>query len=272
MRIRDLYQSRCAVSPDGNLKPTFWKPQPLAYYPICFYASTDQLADESAIGLVQRLISIALKLEVEVGEFVLSGLKRELPKADKELPLLLKSNASDESRHFLGFKYASEVYGKADDSQLESLVSAWIELADSDKSHPIQIAGLLETSIFLIGLGLLRIVGSPSLTRLSLAVAEDEYRHVQTNVAVSSGLGFWNHHDSYTQELIDSTIEWMWGNGVNGVPDGISLQHLKRYSRELVAGLESRDFDSLTWYSTHHLPFELQNSYMYDSRETDSSF
>lgn len=269
MSIRDLYLSRCLISPEGTPVPTFWTPQVVDYYPICLYSSVDREADPQALKLVQRLITLALKLEVEVGTMVLQGLKRELPKADPELLPLLKSNAADEGRHYKGFKFASDTYGTVDCPKLDSLVKDWLTLGDSDSTHPVHIAGLLEVSVFLISLGLLRIVGSPSLSRLAMAVAEDEFRHVQTNQAVSSGLGFWSTPSKPTQDLIDATLEWMWGEGVTGVPQGLSLPHLKQYSRELVADLASPQFDNLTWYSFHHLPFELPNEYMYAQRDTD---
>ncbi len=270
MSIRELYQSRCKVNSAGELVPTYWIPQAVDYYPICLYSSVDRVADPQAISLVQRLITLALRLEVEVGTMVVKGVRRHLPKADKELTPLLMSNASDEGRHYRGFQYAQTTYGSVECPKLDTLVTDWLALGDSANTHPVHIAGLLEVSVFLISLGLLRIVGSPSLSRLAMAVAEDEYRHVQTNVAVSSGLGYWGQPSSDTQGLIDATLEWMWGDGLDGVPKGLSLPHLKEYSRELVADMASPRFDNLTWYSFHHLPFELPNEYMYSLRDTNS--
>lgn len=238
---------------------------------MCLYSSVNQTTNQAATALVKRLITLALELEVEVGQFVIKGLKRELPQADKELIPLLKSNAADEARHFQGFQYAAETYGYSNDKESEELSQAWVKLAESESTHPIHIAGLVEVSVFLISLGLLRIVGSPSLSKLAMEVAKDENRHVKTNQAVSGGLGLWGQPSRYQQDLIDTTLEWVWGEGLQGVsvPKQLNLDNLKKYSRELVTNLHSPEFDSLTRYSYHHLPFELPNDYLYTDRELE---
>ena len=267
MSISKLYESRCRKNELGELKPTFWKPEPLKGLPICFYSDVSKPSSDG-IEIIRRLIGLALKLEVEAGELVLKGIKKELPKASPKLIPLLKSNAADESRHFRGFQLASEAYGDyGNDPTLTALRDEWLTYGDSSKSHPIHTAGLLELSVFLISLGVLRIVGNTELTNLSLAIAEDEFRHVNTNVAVSRGLGFWGRNSATEQALIDSTIEWVWGDGIDNAPSGLTLDNLKRFSRELVQNLESKEFDSMTWYSVHNLPFELSNSSMYQARE-----
>ena len=263
MSIRDLYLSRCKIV-DGKPCPTFWIPSEVDYYPICLYSDLDRQADPLAVNLVKRLVALGLGLEIEVGNYVLAGLSKELPKADPELVPLLKSNVSDEARHFKGFSMANATYGSSSKG-LQPLINDWTKA--TQLHHPVAVAGILETGVFLISLGLLRIVGSPSLSRLAMAIAEDEFRHVLTNHAVSNGLGIWKSTVKANQDLLDNTLEWLWGEGVEGVPNGLSLDSLKRYSRELLADLNSPDFDNLTYYTYHNLPFELPNEYMYSARE-----
>jgi len=262
MSIRDLYLSRCQLV-DNQPKPVFWQPKPLQYHPVCLYSDTTKQGDALAEAMVRRLIGLGLELEIEVGTMVLSGLQQELPKADSELVLLLKSNSADEARHYNGFQYAKQTYGCDTNAELQQLAKDW--KAESDKQHPIHIAGVLEVGVFLISLGLLRIVGSPSLSRLAMAIAEDEFRHVQTNQAVSSGLGFWSNASQHTN-LIDATLDWIWGEGLNDAPQALTLDNLKRFSRELLTDLSCPEFDKLTWYSFHHLPFELANDYIYSDK------
>src|SRR4028118_352459 len=103
-RLRSLYQSRCKINEDGKPVPTFWQPTRLEADPMCVYGDRRNPTSLEWQGVVQRIIALALDLEVEVGGYVLQGLAKELPKADDSLIPLLKSNAADESRHFRGFQ------------------------------------------------------------------------------------------------------------------------------------------------------------------------
>ncbi len=255
--ISELYESRCK---DG--KPTFWRPEAIPPQNICYYSDNTRLSDHNGLDMVRRIIGIGLDMEVNVGRYVISGLKKDLPDGGPHLTLLLRSNAADEARHEAGFKEANKVYGRATDRQLQQLVSAWSDEANR-ASNPISVAGQLEVGVFLITLGLMRIVGNSGITRLAIKIAEDEYRHVQTNHAVSTALGLWGKPNL---DLIDSTLEWVFGAGLPELP-GITFDKLRRYSRELLWDLNSPGFDDLTWYSFHHLPFELDNSYLYTERD-----
>lgn len=255
--ISKLYASRCK---DG--KPTFWKPGPLPYQKICYYSDNTKLSDSYGLDMVRRIIGIGLNMEVNVGRYVINGLKKDLPNGGPHLPLLLRSNAADEARHEEGFKEANKTYGSVTDKQLQNLVSAWSDEANKS-SNPISVAGQLEVGVFLITLGLMRIVGNSGITRLAIKIAEDEYRHVQTNHAISTALGLWNKPNL---DLIDSTLAWVFGAGLPELP-GITFDKIRRYSRELLSDLNSPEFDNLTWYSFHHLPFELENNYLYSERD-----
>lgn len=255
--IAELYQSRCK-----NGKPTFWKPRPISPNPICYYADTTKLADESGRKMLQRIIGLGLHMEVNVSRYVMRGITKDLPNAGPYLPLLLRSNAADEARHELGFREANKTYGSIYDKRLENLVQAWNEESETS-SNPISVAGQLEVSVFLITLGLMRIVGSPGITELSFKIAEDESRHIMTNHAISTALGIWSNPNL---ELIDSTIEWVYGEGLLDFPE-LKKEDLMRYSRELLTDLRSPEFDELTWYTFHRLPFELENNELYTERE-----
>lgn len=255
--IEELYQSRCK-----NGKPTFWKPRPINFSPICYYSDSTKIADESGIQMLQRIIGLGLNMEINVSRYVINGLTKELPNAGPALLLLLRSNAADEARHELGFKEAEKTYGSIYDVELQNLVKAWND--ESAKSNnPIFVAGQLEVSVFLITLGLMRIVGSPGITELSFKIAEDEYRHIRTNHAISTALGLWNN---FNLDLIDATIEWVFGGGLLDFPE-LKKDDFLRYSRELLTDLRSPEFDGLTWYTFHRLPFELENNELYTERE-----
>lgn len=229
---------------------------------ICYYSDSTRLSDPNGLAMVRRIIGIGLDMEVNVGRYVIEGLNKDLPDGGPHLTLLLRSNAADEARHQAGFTEARNVYGRAADEQLHQLVSAWSDEANR-AINPISVAGQLEVGVFLITLGLMRIVGNSDLTRLAIKIAEDEYRHVQTNHAISTALELWGKPNL---SLIDSTLEWVFGKGLPELP-GITFDKIRRYSRELLSDLNSPDFDDLTWYSFHHLPFELDNNYLYSERD-----
>lgn len=238
----------------------------MAHSEVCYYSDITRKADQYGKDMLSRIIGLGLEMEVNVGRYVINGLKKDLPNGGPHLGLLLRSNAADEARHELGFLEASKVYGRYSDEKLTTLVQDWTQEA-ANSSNPILEAGELEVGVFLITLGLMRLVGSPGITRLAIKIAEDEYRHVQSNHAISTALGLWGHPNL---DLIDATLEWVWGSGLPGLPD-VTLSGLKRYSRELLSDLNSPDFDNLTWYSFHHLPFELDNGYLYTERDYGQS-
>jgi hypothetical protein len=257
--IASIYADRCRLDTNGHLVPTFWNPTDLAKEPMCVYSDRRRPTSPEWQAVVKRIISLGLGLEVEVGGYVLQGLTKKLPNAGKYLLPLLKSNASDESRHFKGFQFAEAQYGSEGD--VSSLARVWG--AKTLNQHPIFIAGLLEAGVFLVSLGLLRVFGGPSLTRLAMQIAEDENRHVVTNVAVAKAVGAWS--PGYEGACIDMTLEWIMG-GWYGEGDW-TIDNLKRWSRELMIDRESPQFDKLTWYTTHTPPFEVDNNHLYTSRE-----
>lgn len=259
--IQSLYADRCHLNQDGELVPMFWKPQALEDEPMCVYGDRSNPTPEPWQQVVKRAISLALGLEIEVGNYVIRGLAKELPgSSDPALVPLLRSNASDEARHYRGFLYAQERYGAAGNP--EELVKAWGELANFQ--HPVAVAGILEAGVFLVSLGLIRVFGGPAMTKLSISVAEDEFRHVCTNYAVSKALGAWDV--SKYLPLVESTLEWLLG-GADDTSGTWTMVNLKRWSRELMVDQDSPEFDGLTWFSTHTPPFEVDNNYLYTYRE-----
>ena len=227
---------------------------------MCVYGDRRNPSSPEWQEVVKRIIALALNLEVEVGGYVLKGVNKELPNADTTLVPLLKSNAADESRHFRGFKFAADQYGTLGDAS--GLSECWE--AQTNCQHPIAIAGILEAGVFLVSLGILRGFGGAALTKLSMAIAEDEYRHVCTNYAVAKGLRAWNPNANLA--LVDITLEWVMG-GFKG--EGVwNLDNMRRWSRELLHDQDSPEFDGLTWYTTHTPPFEVANSHLYTTRET----
>lgn len=263
--INELYTDRC-YKVDGRYVPHFWKPEPVEYFEPCLYGDTRKPANLDEIGILRRIIGIGLELEIEAGKMILAGLTKELPTADSALKPLLKSNAADESRHFKGFQNAAKTYG-SDTTGLQPIAKEWLALAD--RTHPIYVTAVLESSLFLVTLGLMRIAGSPSITRLSYKIAEDENRHAATNVVVSQALGLWDYPD-----LVESSLEWLFQGKCIRLANNrkLTLDDALRFSKELFYDLESPELDGISTYTTHHLPFELRNDYMYTERELDENY
>lgn len=259
-----LYVSRChKVDRNGQsvYVPHFWKPEPLKEYPLTYFNDVRFPVTDVETGIIKRIIALGVKLEIEVGELINEVTKRVLPFQDASLKLLLKSNAADESRHYQGFVYAKDIYGM-DTEDLAPIIEAWLDMGD--KEHPVAVAALMETSLFLVTLGFMRLFGSPSLTRLALKVAEDEFRHVQINSALAKHMGYWKYSD-----LTKDTLEWLFKGQKVKLPNNhdIDLDKAIQYSTELFNDLHSPELDKLTNIPQFNAPFELSNSYNYTSRE-----
>lgn len=269
--LSDLYLDRCFNTPAGP-KPHFWKPSKIEKRPLCLLADEksgllDPDTNEKALAAMRRLISMGLALELPVGSFIESQTKKQLPTVPyvKEL---LKSAISDEARHDLGFRQAGEAYGlatEAEQTQIDQLAKNWVSL--SDKVQPIAVAGVLEKRVFLVTLGLMRLIGGIGLTDLAMRVAEDEFRHVATNNAIAKWLKV--TFDSSVEQLIENTLKFALGDLVFSVA-GIKIDYdfLLSQSRELETKGYARQLDDLTNSAIHRMPFEIGNKKLY-SRETE---
>lgn len=272
--LTDLYLSRCYQTPTGEPKPHFWKPQPQKRRPLCLLADEksgllDEKTNDAALRCMRRLISMGLALELPVGQFIEAQSRRDLP----QIPYvreLLKSAVADEARHDLGFRYAADSLGVAtaeEQTHIADLAAVWVTLGDAEKYQPIAVAGQLEKRVFLVTLGLMRLIGGVGLTDLAMRIAEDEARHVATNNAIGRWLGV--SFGREVEQLIEDTLSFALGDlrfTVAGIP--IDVDFLLDQSQQLEEYGFAQELDDLTRIAIHRMPFEVANQSLY-SREAD---
>lgn len=266
--FEQLYRDRCMVI-DGELKPTFWNPQPIPYEPLCLYGDEDNATEEAwnCEPAISRLIALGFELELEVGEFIREAGARDLP-TDPYLKKLLQSNVADEAKHYKGFVYAKEAFPVPEKDLLvaSGLRMGWQQQAEIE--HPLLVAMALEIGVFLPFLGCSRLFGGKSLASLSRKIAEDEFRHVLTNRTLLDYMGI----DAWRlpvqlDHLITQTIDWAIGDLAipeDEVDVDFNLDFVLEASRNLITTGEARDYDDVVFIADHVLPFEVSNASQYD--------
>jgi hypothetical protein len=248
--LNDLYLSRC----NAEGKPLFWNPQEFVQ-PVVprFFGKFD--VPDNVYEMIARAIKLGLELELPVGELVLNSFKHELPKQIYTIPLL-KSAITDESRHFKGFTYASKAYSYKSSFSFEGLAQDWLSLMS--KYHPLQLAAALEIGVFLCSLAAMRIFGGFSLSVMSAAIAQDEYRHTATNASICKGLKL-EFPPKELKELVRQTVQNLF-EPLNY--NGFNVDKFQQYSNELLTDLHSPELDRMLG-NVHLLPFENSNKYLY---------
>jgi hypothetical protein len=259
-----LYTQRCY-----NGVPHFWTPQDLQTQPFNLFSDETLPVDESwgVSAAVQRVIALALELEMPVGEWVGDFTRTEGSRVSKIAQTLLKSNIKDETFHFRGFEKASKAYPISDDitQEAQNIGQRWL----TDPSQTIAKACFAETGVFLISLAILRLLGGKELANLAEQVSQDESRHVATNrgILVDLGESCTTPSNSLTT-LIRDTLEWVAGDLC--VPGkelceefDFDRDFLLRSSDSLVATGLAPELDELMNFQCHTLPFEVSNASMY---------
>jgi hypothetical protein len=269
LSISELYKSRCTQDEHGNLVPTFWRPQPIAYQRPCLFAdqrNTFDLATELQIlNAARRCIALGLQLEVPVGQFVRAQTDAQLPKI-AHIRELLMSAVADEGRHYRGFHFAEQAYGTVEDAHAVELSRRWFEVATA--TSPIAAAGWLEAGVFLSTLGFMRIACGPSLAELALRIAEDESRHVATNRAVTQWLRI--EVPQSVRELIADTIRYAIGTCCFVASGTVcDAQFFVDCGLELLDTNKCKRLDDLCNAIQHDMPFEKPNNELY-TRETEN--
>lgn len=271
--LQDLYSDRCTKAADGRLIPHFWQPMPMTGKPLCRLGDEskqfDEETDATVLRSMRRLNTLGLMLELDVGKFVMEQTKGEYPD-QPYVKELLKSAVADEARHDLGFRYAAEAYGQGDASEQETaneLRVRWSALAD--KYQPLAVASAMEREVFLVTLGLMRVVGGSDLSELAMQIAKDESRHVATNSAITKWLGVSLGSD--VEEAVDDTIEYALAGMDLQVTSTVRLNmdFCRAQSRELKETGCARRLDALTKIARHLQPFEVSNARLYSSRVTE---
>ena len=260
---QSLYQSRC--DREGN--PHYWNPQPLERHPFTLFGDDDDVCNESwgVERTISRILSLGLHLELPVGQWVYDARKSELDVPDIARQLL-KSNIKDEHAHDRGFRLAAEAYPLLDGDYDEAgaIANEWL----SNTEHPLAKAAISEVGIFLVTLGVMRIVGGRSLCTFAARISHDEARHVSTNRSVLFDTGYRPDKPSPSlMKLREDTISWCMDS--LDIPEDIlgsqiNVDYLIKQSTSLIETGEAPDFDDIVYMADHSLPFELSNAEMYD--------
>lgn len=268
--LSDLYVDRCTTNATGKLVPHFWQPQAMTKRSLCLFADETRAIPEqhqtAAELSMKRLIALGLELEIDVGKFVLEQARTEVPKG-LHIAELLKSAVADEARHELGFKLAKEQYGIADVATAKALRDKWVAMAD--KYQPLAVAGVLEQEIFLVTLGIMRLIGGAELNDLAMQIAKDESRHVATNRAITKWLKVDFGKD--IDLLVDETLDFAIAGLDMPITSSVKLDYdfCVASSRELRATGTAKKLDRVTRIAQHKMPFEVSNSKLYASRTTE---
>jgi hypothetical protein len=240
-----LYEKRCR---DG--KPYYWKPQEIIKMPLLEEGATDQIG---------ATLAAAELLEVDVQEYISETFRNDERSSGRISPTakkLLLSNIADESVHATQFRKASETYGYKDADWIvaDSISQEWLDAP----GHPLQKAALLEIGVFVAcSLPLLLRFGSNSLGWVAKMVAEDEQRHVATNLGILTQLGY--DPFDYPAELTklrESTVAWLTQDlKINEINQDWFLKR----SEEMATQGFSEELQRFTSMSRDVMPFEVSN-------------
>lgn len=212
--------------------------------------------------VIQKVLAIALNLEIPAGKFVMASKPKDLPISEVAKACLI-ANAHDEGTHYQAFDNYAKVYKIPPEfmSESEAIAKEWENLA-TDKQHFLEVVAALETGLFQISLVMLRLFGSVSLARLGQLVAEDEWRHQATNRAVLRHLGI-NPAKLSNQldTLMSDSLQWMLSGFTNDNDFELSVDDLIRYSNQLIQNGVSPELDSIfNDLGEYRPPFEVNNA------------
>lgn len=212
---------------------------------------------------IQKSIALSLKLEIEVAEWVIEA-RKQLKSKDvpEEAMTTLYRNIRDESVHFKAFQNAGKAYGIGNfEDEAENIYKSWESI--SNTIHPLWVAAMAETGVFLTNLAILRLCGGDGLSAMSGEIARDEYRHVGTNRAILNYLGE-NLHKPPTalDKLREETVDWLF-DGLEVSALDIDKQWLLDQSDELTYIGEASELSELTSHCEYVSPFEVSNSRLY---------
>lgn len=262
--FQELYNKRSYLNNDGKQVPHFWKPKKEKATDFCFLSDSNRTIDESygVQSVISRILSIALRLEIPVGEFISEATKKDLPQ-EEGLLLLLKSNIVDEAAHLKGVKFLIEEYplNENDQEEADLITARWLELT----CHPILAAFVIEAGILLPCLGMLRICGGKVICNAATQIGKDEARHYRTNWQCLHLLDI-SRTPSFLG-LVKDTLDFIYRDllipkSVFGVK--LDLDFFLKSSEDLIKKGKARTLDSLCNFSPQVAPFEVSNSALYN--------
>lgn len=154
---------------------------------------------------LQRALSLRI-LEIPVGEFVQSASKRDLP-LDDTGRRLLQWNIQDEQVHDAALQAVVDAMDYPQwDLQAEEFKRRILELYQQGE-HPLQLARVLETSVFFVILPLLRFFGTVGMKTVSADISGDEQVHAATNWAICKAIG--SEPSRALRNLRREIVAWM---------------------------------------------------------------
>ncbi|HIK26340.1 MAG TPA: hypothetical protein IGP91_11960 [Thermosynechococcus sp. M46_R2017_013] len=151
--------------------------------------------------------AVAFKeLELSVASFLESASKRDLP-VDEYGWKLMASNQHDEEVHDIALsKLAASLPFYTDRPEVLQIKSQFEDLAN--RCHPIEVARTLESGVFFVCLGILRVLGSVATRNVASDVLRDEAIHVATNTQIAKSLGVYNQYPQL-ERLRRDAVAWL---------------------------------------------------------------
>lgn len=235
---------------NGKARGMEWKPVKMPYTPVDY----DQ---DGVPETLEKIIALALKLELPVGEWIGEATKREF-NIDPIARELLLSNISDETVHYKAFNYAAEDYliNQSYLDEADNFFKAW----NTGNFHPIEKACYAEVGVFLVSLAVMRIFGGETLCTLAGNVSRDEMRHVATNKGILSDMGYNFTEYTSVNKLVDETLSWMLSD--LKVP-GMGKDFFMQQSKLLIKDGYAPELEELTNGAEDVSSFESPNYILY---------
>lgn len=198
--------------------------------------------------MVSRVISLALQLEIPVGNWISDAVKRNVID-DAVAKKLLLSNVGDETVHYKAFEHLYYQYLDEVDKDAIELGKRWVE----NDEHPVLKSFIAENGVFLITLTLMRLVEeNDSIYRVSINVSQDEIRHIHTNRQVLVDLGY---------SFISPSLDKLRKDTVSYLVQGIPYQRkFEQASEDLMTTGQSKFLSKLTTVASDISPFESPNN------------
>jgi hypothetical protein len=213
--------------------------------------------DNGVPETIEKVMALALTLELPVGEWIGDVTKSELDISDIAKDLLL-SNIADEAVHYRAFKFASEDYLKNSHyiQEADYIFDEW----NNQGYHPLEKAYYAEVGVFLVSLAVMRIFGGETLSTLASNVSRDEMRHVASNGGILADIGYDTSIYNKIENTVNQTLDWLLSDLT--VP-GLDKSFFMEQSNQLIRNRYAPELEQLTSGADDRSPFEEPNSLLY---------
>lgn len=138
---------------------------------------------EARLDCLKRLTALALRLELQVGDWVTSA----LPTVPDSARYALCHNAQDEITHDQAFNNMAEGLGGIPEKYLQE--AEYMRQMVQEMNHPLMMTAYLELSVFFVTLTMMREYGNHSIKLLMSDIARDEAAHVRLHWHLSDQMG-----------------------------------------------------------------------------------